>query len=165
MPQLIPSGLTQAHVLRTLADLDAGIVHPFGQPTGYELVYQDKQYAPKAVVGLACRYSIGRVLKPDEFSGGEAPGQANFVLRKLGFTVTRKSAESGEEHPVQKDWSEEEVRLIVADYFDMLEAELLGKPFKKSDHRKTLALKLQGRSDGSIEFKHQNVSGVLEAVS
>jgi hypothetical protein len=43
----------------------------------------------------------------------------------------------------------------------MLEAELLGKSFKKSDHRKALAPKLQGRSDGSIEFKHQNVSGVL----
>jgi hypothetical protein len=43
-----------------------------------------------AVIGLACRYSIGRSLLPEEFSGGEAPGQANFVLRKLGFTVLRK---------------------------------------------------------------------------
>src|SRR4051794_39791369 len=51
--------------------------------------------------------------------------------------------------------------LIVADYFSMLEAELLDEPFKKSEHRKTLAPKLRGRSEGSIEFKHQNVSGVL----
>src|SRR5947208_11571811 len=43
----------------------------------------------------------------------------------------------------------------------MLEAEVLCKSFKKSDHRKALSPKLQGRSDGSIEFKHQNVSGVL----
>jgi len=161
MPQSIPAGLTQEHVLRTLADLDAGIDHPFGQPTGYELVHDGKRYAPKAVVGLACRYSIGRILQPEEFSGGEAPGQANFVLRKLGFTVVRKGQESEEEKPPHKDWSGDEVRLIVADYFDMLEAELLGKPFKKSDHRKALAPKLQGRSEGSIEFKHQNVSGVL----
>src|SRR5262245_43713762 len=93
MPQSIPPGLTQEHVLRTLADLDAGLDHSFGQPTGYELVYQGKRYAPKAVIGLACRYSIGRALSPEEFSGGEAPGQANFVLRKLGFTVVRKSEE------------------------------------------------------------------------
>src|SRR5262245_31740995 len=73
MPQSTLAGLTQKLVLRTLADLDAGIDHPFGQPTGYELVYQGKRYAPKAVVGLACRYSIGRTLQPDEFSGGEAP--------------------------------------------------------------------------------------------
>ncbi len=161
MPQSIPAGLTQEHVLRTLADLDAGIAHPFGQPTGYELVHQGKRFAPKAVVGLACRYSIGRILQPEEFSGGEAPGQANFVLRKLGFTVVRKGEEVEEEKAPPQDWSEQEVRLIVADYFAMLEAELLGKPFKKSDHRKALAPKLQGRSDGSIEFKHQNVSGVL----
>ena len=81
MPQSIPAGLTQEHVLHALADLDAGVAHPFGPPTGYELVHQGRCYAPKAVVGLACRYSIGRMLGPWEFSGGEAPGQANFVLR------------------------------------------------------------------------------------
>lgn len=161
MPQSIPTGLTQEHVLRTLAELDAGVVHPFGQPTGYELVHQGNRYAPKAVVGLACRYSIGRILQPEEFSGGEAPGQANFLLRKLGFTVVRKGEEAEDEKPAHKDWTEREVRLIVADYFIMLEAEMLGRPFKKSDHRKALAPNLHGRSDGSIEFKHQNVSGVL----
>ena len=161
MPQSIPPGLTQDHVLRTLADLDGGIAHQFGQPTGYELVHNSKRYAPKAVIGLACRYSIGRILTPEEFSGGEAPGQANFVLRKLGFTVVRKGDESEEEKPAHKDWTEQEVKFIVADYFEMLEAEMLGKSFKKSNHRKALAPKLQGRSEGSIEFKHQNVSGVL----
>ncbi len=161
MAQSIPAGLTQEHVLRTLADLDAGIDHSFGPSTGYELVHDSKRYAPKAVIGLACRYSIGRILRPDEFSGGEAPGQANFVLRKLGFTVIRKGEEIEEEKPPPKDWSEREVRLIVADYFEMLKAELLGKSFKKSEHRKALAPKLQARSKGSIEFKHQNVSGVL----
>lgn len=161
MPQSIPPGLTQEHVLLTLADLDGGIEHFFGQPTGYELVHNGKRYAPKAVIGLACRYSIGRTLTPDEFSGGEAPGQANFVLRKLGFTVARKGEADEEEKPAYKDWTEQEVALIVADYFNMLEAELLGKPFKKSDHRKVLAPKLLSRSEGAIEFKHQNVSGVL----
>ena len=162
MPQSIPAGLTQEHVLRTLAELDAGISHPFGPPTGYELVHQGRRYAPKAVVGLACRYSIGQVLQPEEFSGGEAPGQANFVLRKLGFTVDRKGDEPAEEGTTaQKDWDEEEVRLIVADYFAMLEAELHDKAFKKSEHRKALSPKLRGRSEGSIEFKHQNVSAVL----
>src|SRR5262245_23503051 len=151
MPQSIPAGLTQEHVRRALADLDAGIDHPFGQPTEYELVHEGRRYAPKAVVGLACRYSLGRVLQPEEFSGGEAPGQANFVLRKLGFTVVRKMEEAAEEGMTpHQEWSEREVRLIVADYFAMLEAELLGKPFKKSDHRKALAPKLKGRSDRTI---------------
>ena len=117
MPQSIPPGLKREHVLRILADLDGGIDHAFGDPTKYELVHDGKRYAPKAVVGLACRHSIGRILTPDEFSGGEAPGQANFVLRKLGFTVIRKDAETAEdEKPAHKDWSEQEVGLIVADY-------------------------------------------------
>lgn len=161
MPQSIPAGLTREHVLRTLSDLDAGIDHPFGKPTGYELVHNDKRYAPKAVVGLACRYSIGRILTPEEFSGGEGPGQANFVLRKLGFNVVNKVEDADEEKPAPKNWTEQEVSLIVADYFSMLESELHGKSFKKADHRKALAPKLQSRSEGSIEFKHQNVSGVL----
>jgi hypothetical protein len=162
MPQSIPPGLKKEHVLQALSDLDAGIEHPFGVPTGYELVHGDKRYAPKAVIGLACRHHMGRVLQPEEFSGGEAPGQANYVLRKLGFAVVRKGeAVAEEEKPAHPDWSEQEVGLIVADYFSMLEKELLGKPFNKTEHRRSLALKLAGRSDGSIEFKHANVSAVL----
>src|SRR4051812_1674151 len=91
MPQSIPAGLTREHVRRALADLDAGINHTFGTPTGYELVHDSKRYAPKAVIGIACRYSIGRILEPHEFSGGESPGQSNFVLRKLGFTVVNRT--------------------------------------------------------------------------
>ena len=49
----IPKGLTREHVLRALADLDAGVGHHFGSPTGYELVHGGRRYPPKAVVGLA----------------------------------------------------------------------------------------------------------------
>jgi hypothetical protein len=162
MPQSIPPGLKKEHVIQALKDLDAGNEHPFGEPTGYELVYEGKRYAPKAAVGLACRYSIGHALKPGDFSGGEAPGQANYVLRKLGFTVIRKGEETDEE--THKDWSEQEVDLIVADYFRMLEKEMLGKPYSKAEHRRLLAPKLKGRSDPSIEFKHANISAVLTAL-
>src|SRR5205823_12631255 len=115
MPQSIPPGLQREQVLRARDDLDTGTDHPFGAPTGYELVHGGKRYAPKAVVGLACRYSIGRVLQPGEFSGGEAPGQANFVLRKLGFTVARKGEEVAAEETPGSDWTAREVGLVVAD--------------------------------------------------
>jgi hypothetical protein len=162
MPQSIPPGLTREHVLRGLADLDKGIEHPFGPPTGYELILQDKRYPPKAAVGLACRHLLGRVLLPDEFSGGEAPGQANFVLRKLGFTVVKKGAAVAEDDKQARvDWSESEVRLTVADYFAMLEKELMGKAYNKTEHRKNLGPHLNERSDGAIEFKHANISAVL----
>ena len=160
MPQSIPASLTKDHVLQALADLDAGIAHPVGAAAGYELTHASKKYAPNAVVGLACRYSIGRVLQPEEFSDGEAPGQANYVLRALGFMVEKKP-EGAPEQPASRDWTANEVQLIVADYFSMLEAEVLGQSFNKTEHRKRLIEKLGGRSAGSVEFKHSNVSGVL----
>ena len=43
MPQSIPKGLTREHVLKAIADLEAGIDHPFGKSTGYLVVYQGRR--------------------------------------------------------------------------------------------------------------------------
>ncbi|NLX15241.1 MAG: DUF3883 domain-containing protein [Phycisphaerales bacterium] len=59
------------------------------------------------------------------------------------------------------DWSEREVDLIVADYFDMLRLELLAQPYNKTEHRRKIRQQINDRSDGSVEFKHQNISSVL----
>ena len=55
------------------------------------------------------------------------------------------------------DWQPDELDAIIADYFDMLSADLAGIPYVKTRHREGLVAQL-GRSDGSIEFKHQNIS-------
>ncbi len=60
-----------------------------------------------------------------------------------------------------QNWSREEVEAIVADYLHMLTQELAGQSYNKTAHRRDLQRKLQGRSDGSIERKHQNISAVL----
>jgi hypothetical protein len=86
MPQSIPRRLKPEHVLKALADFDTGTEHPFATPTSYELDHDRKRYPPKAVIGLASRHAFGRLLSPDEFSDGEAPGQANLVLGRFGFT-------------------------------------------------------------------------------
>lgn len=49
----------------------------------------------------------------------------------------------------------------MADYFDMLLLELSGQKYSKAGHNRGLQRVLDGRSRGSIEFKHQNVSAVL----
>lgn len=61
-------------------------------------------------------------------------------------------------HP---DWSLLEVEAIVADYLKMLSLELGGQAFSKAAHRRALQEKLNDRSDGSIEFKHCNISAVM----
>jgi Protein NO VEIN, C-terminal len=54
-----------------------------------------------------------------------------------------------------------ECELIVADYLDMLAAECHGESYNKTEHREALKKKLPGRSDGSIEYKHQNITAAL----
>jgi hypothetical protein len=59
------------------------------------------------------------------------------------------------------DWRDEELDAVVASYFDMLQAELARNPYVKSRHRKALMGQI-GRTPGSVEFKHQNISAVLD---
>ena len=61
------------------------------------------------------------------------------------------------------DWTDAELDLIVADYFAMLAHEQAGQPYVKARHRAQLIEKI-GRSDGSIEFKHMNISAVLAEI-
>jgi len=60
------------------------------------------------------------------------------------------------------DWSIIENEAIVADYFDMLSKEVAGIPYNKSEHRRQTSRLLNGRSDGAIELKHQNISAILD---
>ena len=58
-------------------------------------------------------------------------------------------------------WSDEELDAIVSDYFAMLTAELSGQPYVKRRHSEILMEQI-GRTHRSVEFKHQNISAVLE---
>lgn len=59
------------------------------------------------------------------------------------------------------DWSTAELELIVGDYLDMLTRELIGQPYNKAAHRRALIARLNGRSEGSVEFKHCNITAVM----
>src|SRR5882724_697426 len=60
-----------------------------------------------------------------------------------------------------EDWSIDEVEATVAAYFEMLDQELRGSSFNKSDARRQLRAILNKRSEGAIERKHQNISAIL----
>lgn len=60
-------------------------------------------------------------------------------------------------------WSDEELDLIVADHFAMLAAELAGEPYVKAQHAARLMADT-GRTHRSVEFKHMNISAVLEEI-
>ncbi len=60
-------------------------------------------------------------------------------------------------------WRSDELDAIVEDYFAMLADEIAGVPYVKSAHSSAL-MGLIGRSHRSVEFKHQNISAVLDAL-
>src|SRR6056297_3418018 len=61
-------------------------------------------------------------------------------------------------------WTGEENDLIVADYFAMLADDIAGRRYSKAEHRRALLPLLNDRSEGSVEFKHQNISAVLKGL-
>ena len=66
----------------------------------------------------------------------------------------------GNDDIIGKPWSDEELDLIVADYFAMRDLELAGAPFVKAQ-RAALLMDRTGRTHRSVEFKHMNISAVL----
>ena len=66
-----------------------------------------------------------------------------------------------DEEKVGKPWRDDELDAIIADYFAMLAADLAGRPYIKSRHSAALMAQI-GRTHRSVEFKHQNISAVLD---
>ena len=60
--------------------------HGFGPTTTYDLVWEERRYRPKAILGTAYEFATGERLRGSgDFEGGKAGAVA--VLGKLGFTV------------------------------------------------------------------------------
>lgn len=59
------------------------------------------------------------------------------------------------------DWTKQELEAAVSSYFEMLKLELSNRQFVKADFRRALLPKLRGRSKGSVEKRHSNISAVL----
>jgi hypothetical protein len=62
--------------------------HGFGPTTTYDLVMNGRRYPPKAVLGAAYEFAMGRRLDSGDFEGGKTG--AVRVLEKLGFSVEKK---------------------------------------------------------------------------
>jgi hypothetical protein len=61
------------------------------------------------------------------------------------------------------DWTVGEVAVLLGSYFFMLVDELARRPYSKKEQFFDV-MKLIGRSKGAVEFKHQNVSAVLDEI-
>jgi hypothetical protein len=59
--------------------------HGFARTTTYELVWDERRYPPKAILGTAYEFATGQRLASGDFERGKSG--AVKVLGKLGFNV------------------------------------------------------------------------------
>jgi hypothetical protein len=84
-------GVTRDHVLRAIQEYDRlgpdefFSQHGFSYSRNYELVWDERRYPHKAILGTAYEFATGHRLASGDFEGGKAG--AVRVLGKLGFTV------------------------------------------------------------------------------
>ena len=62
--------------------------HGFGPSRSYELVWDQRRYPHKAILGAAYELATGQRLGSGDFEGGKSG--AVKVLEKLGFTIQAK---------------------------------------------------------------------------
>jgi hypothetical protein len=90
--------VTRTEVLRAIQEYDRlgpeafFSAHGFAPTTTYDLVWDERRYPPKAILGTAYEFATGQRLASGEFEGGKSG--AVKVLGKLGFTVRPRSPAS-----------------------------------------------------------------------
>jgi hypothetical protein len=83
--------VTRAEVLRAIAEYDRlgperfFAEHGFGPTTTYDLIWEERRYPPKAILGTSYEFATGQRLASGAFEGGKSG--AVKVLTNLGFTV------------------------------------------------------------------------------
>ena len=86
--------VTRAEVLRAMEEYDQlgperfFSAHGFAPTTTYELVWEERRYPPKAILGTAYEFATGRRLASSDFEGGRTG--AVRILEQLGFIVKEK---------------------------------------------------------------------------
>lgn len=59
--------------------------HGFAPTTTYDLIWEERRYPPKAILGTAYEFATGKRLASGDFEGGKSG--AVRVLGSLGFDV------------------------------------------------------------------------------
>ena len=94
MAHLVWDHVTRDDVVRAMKEYDRlgpkqfFSEHGFATTTTYELVWDERRYPPKAILGTAYEFATGERLASADFEGGQ--GGAVTVLGKLGFTIQAK---------------------------------------------------------------------------
>jgi len=86
--------VTRTEVLHAIREYDQlgpeafFATHGFAPTTTYDLVWDQRRYPPKAILGAAYELAMGQRLASGDFEGGKSG--AVKVLGRLGFTVRER---------------------------------------------------------------------------
>jgi hypothetical protein len=95
--------VAHADVLRAIQEYDRlgpeafFSAHGFAPTTTYDLIWDERPYPPKAILGTAYELATGQRLASGDFEGGKAG--AVKVLSGLGFTVRPRHPPSATASP------------------------------------------------------------------
>jgi len=64
------------------------VEHGFDPTTTYRLIWQGRDYPPKAILGTAYEFATGERLASEDFEGGKTG--AVKVLSRLGFDIEHR---------------------------------------------------------------------------
>lgn len=94
------------------------------------------------VYGLSASQGVWKLIEPERNASDDPPN--SLIVATHG-----------------SDWTRSEVEICVKAYFEMLKLEIEGKPFRKVEFNQSVQA-ATGRNKGSVEFKFQNISAVLD---
>jgi hypothetical protein len=91
--------VTRTEVVRAIKEYDRlgpgdfFAAHGFAPTTTYDLVWEERRYPPKAILGTAYEFATGQRLASGDFEGGKSG--AVKVLGNLGFDVQPRQKPGG----------------------------------------------------------------------
>ena len=103
MPDLDPSNISRQSVLKALKLLNSGhSPKGYGKSIKYDLVYEGRNYPPKAVLAKAFEIESGGLELPNEFTGG-SDTKCFDILKELKFTIIGKPNQESEWENISRE--------------------------------------------------------------
>jgi len=127
--------------------------------------YEDEAQADRRSVSAI----LSSVSHPHARSGHRLPfywwrngNGPSWYAMKPGVARLFREARQGIADADDGTWSAREVAAVVEDYLTMLQAEIAGQDYVKARHRRALLPRLNPvRTEGAVEYKHQNISAAM----
>jgi len=144
----IPEGITSAQILEAIKMIQAGVPNKFAESTGYDVLFEGKRYAPKAVVGVAAGVLTGGELGPADFKAGL--GSKCFrLLERNGFVVVTK----GDTDPFPDDIEEK--------HYEGRSQEVRVNKFERDPEARKKCIKFYGASCQACGLDFHNKYGAI----